>query len=224
VMRIGDQIAECLPVMRRRAKWDSAAALLARTGLPDPMRAAHAYPCELSGGQLQRAMLAMTLAAQPKLLVADEPTTALDVTTQCQVLDLIEMIAGMEKMAVLFITHNLGLVAGRMQRVYVMYAGEIVESGRVPEVFTAARHPYTRGLLEAVPRLDAMRGARLRDLPGTVPSPDQVSPGCAFAPRCPDAQATCHQIRPEMRSEPPHHQWRCVSTSKVKVNGGPVRE
>ncbi len=191
VMRVCDQIGECLPGLRRSERLATAIRLLTQTGLPDPARAARAYPCELSGGQQQRVMLAMALAARPKLLVADEPTTALDVTTQRQVLDLIDELASVFNMAVLLITHNLGLVAGRMQRVYVMYAGQVVESGPVRDVLSQPRHPYTQGLLAAVPRLDAPQGASLRDIPGTVPSPGNWPSGCAFAPRCDAADDRC---------------------------------
>lgn len=201
VMRVRDQIAECLPGMSRAAQLAETIALLEKTGLPDPTRAALAYPCELSGGQQQRVMLAMALAARPKLLVADEPTTALDVTTQRQVLDLIDALADAHDMAVLLITHNLGLVAGRMSRVYVMYAGQVVESGAVTDVLSRPRHPYTRGLLAAVPMLDAPRNAPLQDIPGTVPSPDAWPAGCAFAPRCALADARCHAEPPPERTE-----------------------
>ena len=196
VMRVCDQIAECLPGLRRADRLATTIGLLSKTGLPDPARAAHAYPCELSGGQQQRVMLAMALAARPKLLVADEPTTALDVTTQRQVLDLIDALADATGMAVLLITHNLGLVAGRMSRVYVMYAGHVVEAGAVTEVLSHPRHPYTRGLLAAVPLLDAPRHAPLQDIPGTVPSPGAWPAGCSFAPRCRDAQPRCHAEMP----------------------------
>jgi len=196
VMRVRDQIAECLPGLRRADRLAATVRLLTQTGLPDPARAANAYPCELSGGQQQRVMLAMALAARPKLLVADEPTTALDVTTQRHVLDLIDSLAAACQMAVLLITHNLGIVAGRMSRISVMYAGQIVESGAVTGVLTQPRHPYTRGLLAAVPLLDAPRNAPLRDIPGTVPSPDAWPAGCTFAPRCPAAQPRCHNLPP----------------------------
>ncbi len=196
VMRVCDQIGECLPHLRRAERAAAALDLLKRTGLPDPARAARAYPCELSGGQQQRVMLAMALAARPKLLVADEPTTALDVTTQRQVLNLIDELADAFGMAVLLITHNLGLVAGRTQRIYVMYAGQVVESGAVADVLSAPRHPYTRGLLGAVPKLDAPRAAPLRDIPGTVPPPDRWPDGCAFAPRCSEASPRCHAEPP----------------------------
>jgi len=196
VMRVRDQIGECLPGLPRADRRTAILDLLTQTGLPDPARAAQAYPCELSGGQQQRVMLAMALAARPKLLIADEPTTALDVTTQRQVLNLIDKLADANGMAVLLITHNLGLVAGRMERVYVMYAGQIAESGRVLDVLSRPRHPYTRGLLAAVPVLDAPRNAPLQDIPGTVPSPDNWPPGCAFAPRCTEADPRCHTDHP----------------------------
>ena len=197
VMRIRDQIREALPKgMDRAAQDERIVQLLERTGLPDPQRAARAYPCELSGGQQQRCMIAMALAASPDLLVADEPTTALDVTTQKQVLELIDSLAAETGMAVLLITHNLGLVAGRMDFVNVMYAGQIVEAGPVVDVLADPRHPYTKGLLAAVPALDAPRDAPLADIPGTVPPPDRWPPGCAFAPRCAMATAACSRGQP----------------------------
>ena len=208
VMRVGDQIGECLRHLPKNGRAGLVRELLARVGLPDPARAARAYPCEMSGGQQQRVMLAMALASRPKLLVADEPTTALDVTTQRQVLDLMDELATAYQMAVLLITHNLGLVAGRMSRVNVMYAGRVVEAGRVGEVLAAPRHPYTRGLLAAVPTLDAPHGAVLRDIPGTVPSPDDFPEGCAFAPRCPHARDACCQSAPP-RQQHGGHIWHC---------------
>ncbi len=201
VMRVAAQIREALPrEMSRTAQDARILELLARTGLPDPARAAHAYPCELSGGQQQRCMIAMALAAAPDLLVADEPTTALDVTTQKQVLELIDSLADETGMAVLLITHNLGLVAGRMNEVNVMYAGRIVERGPVLDVLAHPRHPYTRGLLAAVPALDAPRDAPLADIPGTVPPPDAWPTGCAFWPRCAAAQTRCREEQPTERT------------------------
>lgn len=184
VMRVGRQIAE--GVLRGEAK---VAELLAAVGLP--ASAAKKYPCELSGGQQQRVMIAMALAQEPDLLVADEPTTALDVTTQKEVLDLIAQVADNRKMAVLLITHNLGLVSDYSQFVNVMYAGEIVESGDVRQVLHSPRHPYTQGLIAAVPKLDAPKDAPLADIPGTVPSPWDWPIGCAFHPRCPQATPEC---------------------------------
>ncbi len=197
VMRVEDQIAECLGGLSRKEKHARVLELLADTGLPDPRRAARSFPCELSGGQQQRVMLAIALAAEPKLLVADEPTTALDVTTQRQVLALINSLAESHNMAVLLITHNLGIVAHYMDRVYVMYAGQVVESGAVAEVLAAPRHPYTRGLLAAVPSLDA-GGRALQDIPGLVPPPQAWPEGCGFSPRCSQAVARCREEMPQL--------------------------
>jgi oligopeptide/dipeptide ABC transporter ATP-binding protein len=221
VMRVSDQIGECLPDLRRADRLAAAITLLTQTGLPDPTRAAHAYPCELSGGQQQRVMLAMALAARPKLLVADEPTTALDVTTQCQVLNLIDELADANGMAVLLITHNLGLVAGRMQHVYVMYAGQVVESGAVTAVLSQPNHPYTCGLLAAVPLLDAPRNTPLRDIPGTVPSPDAWPPGCAFAPRCSLTTPRCH-THPPPEFEASGRRCRCWLQADVHRDPAPT--
>ena len=205
VMRVGRQIEEARPNTVRpsplaRASFRGKGAapsedgrtvfgLLEAVGLPAD--AARKYPCELSGGQQQRVMIAMALAAAPDLLIADEPTTALDVTTQREVLDLIERVADAHRMAVLLITHNLGLVARYSTFVNVMYAGEIVERGEVKKVLRAPRHPYTQGLLAAVPRLDAPKDAPLSDIPGTVPPPTDWPSGCAFHPRCPIATDAC---------------------------------
>ena len=196
VMRVGRQIEEARPGAARpspraalRGEGQAVPDLLRSVGLPAD--AARKYPCELSGGQQQRVMIAMALAAAPDLLIADEPTTALDVTTQREVLDLIERVADAHKMAVLLITHNLGLVARYSTFVNVMYAGEIVERGEVKKVLRAPRHPYTQGLLAAVPRLDAPKDAPLSDIPGTVPPPTDWPSGCAFHPRCPIATDAC---------------------------------
>lgn len=191
VMRIDRQIAEAFRERKldRAARGRRVAELLESVALP--ASAALKYPCELSGGQQQRVMIAMALAQEPDLLIADEPTTALDVTTQKDVLDLIARIADSRQMAVLLITHNLGLVAHYSQFVNVMYAGEIVESGEVSEILKCPRHPYTQGLIAAVPRLDAPKDAPLADIPGTVPSPWAWPVGCAFHPRCSKARPSC---------------------------------
>ena len=207
VMRIGVQIEECLSGSRR-ARMEEAVRLLGRVGLPDPERAARVYPGALSGGMQQRAMVAMALACRPRLLIADEPTTALDVTTQRQVLDLIDRLAHENGMAVLLVTHNLGLVAGRADRVAVMYAGQVVETGPVAEVLRTPRHPYTIGLLAAVPRLDAPRDRKLVGIPGTVPAPDRWPPGCAFEPRCEKRMEKCMQSPPVVDAEG-RRQTRC---------------
>ena len=200
VMRVGPQIEEGL----KGGGKERVAELLAAVGLPK--ETAKKYPCNLSGGQQQRVMIAMALAQQPDLLIADEPTTALDVTTQKEVLDLVNRVADERKTAVLLITHNLGLVAEHSRFMNVMYAGEIVESGPVADVLSSPRHPYTQGLVAAVPRLDAPRDAPLADIPGTVPPPWAWPQGCAFHPRCPKARPACSSPDfascPEMRRDP----------------------
>lgn len=198
VLKIRTQIGEVLPKMSRTAQREEILKLLMDVGLPDPVRALDAYPCELSGGQCQRVMLAMALAAQPKLLIADEPTTALDVTTQRRILGLMDRLASERHMALLLITHNLGIVASYMQRLYVMYAGRIVEQGPVTKVLPQPLHPYTEGLLAAVPSL-RLEKERLQDIPGTVPPPGKFPAGCAFAPRCAYATEACSQAVPELR-------------------------
>ena len=196
VMRVGRQIEEGFKSSRVQAfKGARVQELLAAVGLP--AAAERKYPCELSGGQQQRVMIAMALAQEPELLIADEPTTALDVTTQKEVLDLIARIADERKMAVLLITHNLGLVAWYSKFVHVMYAGEIVECGEVREVLKNPRHPYTQGLLAAVPRLDLPKDSPLMGIPGTVPPPTAWPTGCAFHPRCKFAKPECS--RPDFK-------------------------
>ena len=185
VMRVGPQIEEGL----KGGGKERIAELLAAVGLPK--ETAKKYPCNLSGGQQQRVMIAMALAQQPDLLIADEPTTALDVTTQKEVLDLVNRVADERKTAVLLITHNLGLVAQYSKYVNVMYAGLIVERGTVPEVLGSPIHPYTQGLLAAVPRLDLPKDSPLVGIAGTVPPPTDWPSGCAFHPRCPQAKPEC---------------------------------
>ena len=190
VMRVGAQIEEGKRE-EGRGKRPEVGDLLKAVGLPAGTE--RKYPCEMSGGQQQRVMIAMALAQEPDLLIADEPTTALDVTTQREVLDLIARIADERKMAVLLITHNLGLVSRYSKFVNVMYAGEIVEKGEVRTILDSPRHPYTQGLIAAVPRLDAPKDAPLADIPGTVPPPTNWPIGCAFHPRCKFAKAECSQ-------------------------------
>lgn len=192
----------------RRAARERARSLLARVRLPDPAALLRAFPCELSGGMQQRVMLAMALAGEPRLLIADEPTTALDVTTQADVLDLIDELVRETGLSLLLVTHNLGLVAGRCDSLHVLYAGQIVESGPVAEVLSQPAHPYALGLLRAVPKLSATRRNTLYDIPGTVPQPGQLPPGCTFAPRCPYRDAGC-DAPPEMHPLGPHRSCRC---------------
>lgn len=188
VMKVAPQIEEGLKGGDRSRVVD----LLKAVGLPP--ETAKKYPCNLSGGQQQRVMIAMALAQDPDLLIADEPTTALDVTTQKEVLDLVNNIADERKTAVLLITHNLGLVAQYSKYVNVMYAGEIIERGAVPEVLGAPIHPYTQGLIAAVPRLDLPKDSPLVGIEGTVPPPTAWPSGCAFHPRCPKATPECSKV------------------------------
>ena len=188
VMRVGAQVAEGMRFKVPGSRF-KVGELLKAVGLPEGME--RKYPCEMSGGQQQRVMIAMALAQEPDLLIADEPTTALDVTTQREVLDLIARVATMRQMAVLLITHNLGLVSRYSTFINVMYAGEIVERGEVRSVLDSPRHPYTQGLIAAVPRLDAPKDAPLADIPGTVPPPTNWPTGCAFHPRCKFAKTEC---------------------------------
>ena len=206
-MRVGDQLFEAMP-SGRRDRRQYAVELLARVRLPDPAALLRAYPCELSGGMQQRVMLAMALACGPRLLIADEPTTALDVTTQAEVLDLIDTLVREQGMSLLLVTHNLGLVAGRGDTLHVLYAGQVVESGSVANVLRHPAHPYTQGLLRAVPRLSAAGSGDLHDIPGTVPSPTRLPPGCTFAPRCPCRGAACGEA-PAMRPAGARRQCRC---------------
>ena len=209
VFRVGYQVMEAIRLHRRDTDpRDEAVKLLNMVGLPDPERRLDAYPHELSGGMQQRVMIAMALACRPRLLVADEPTTALDVTIQAQILELIGSLQRQLHMAVLLITHNLGLVADVAHVVNVMYAGRIVESGRTEDALTKPAHPYTRGLLDAVPRLDGKRG-RMKGIEGSVPHPARLPPGCKFAPRCPKAQDKCRGVEPEITPAGAGHTVRC---------------
>lgn len=187
VRRIGWQVAEPLrqqEKLSRKAAWDKAVTLLHSVGIPAPEEKALAYPHQLSGGQAQRVMIAVALALRPRLLIADEPTTALDVTIQAQILELLRDSCRDFGTSLMLVTHDLGVVARLADRVAVMYAGRIVEEGPVAPMLTVPSHPYARGLLDAAPRLGQMGGLRLRDIPGSIPDLSQPMPGCAFAPRC----------------------------------------
>jgi peptide/nickel transport system ATP-binding protein len=203
VLTIGDQIVEALRVHRpllRRESRAQAAALLARVRIPDAEARLHEYPHRLSGGMRQRVMIAMALACRPRVLIADEPTTALDVTIQAQILMLLRQLQSELGMAILLISHNLGMVASVATRVEVMYAGRIVEEAPAGELFGRPLHPYTEGLLGATPRLYVGGAApsRLVDIPGIVPPLDALPPGCPFAPRCPKAMDICRAERPAL--------------------------
>ena len=192
VMRIGDQITEVLHLHQKltsKQGWAKAVEMLRLVRIPEPERRALEYPHQLSGGMRQRAMIAMALACRPTLLIADEPTTALDVTIQAQILDLLADLRRESGMALIFITHNLGIVSEIADRVVVMYAGHVVERGGVADVFAAPLHPYTQALLAAVPSEDATPVA----IHGTVPPPSRFPEGCRFHPRCSRATAACLQ-------------------------------
>ena len=186
--------------------------MLDLVGIPDPRRRIENYPHQMSGGMRQRAMIAMALCCRPKLLIADEPTTALDVTIQAQILDLMRKLQRELGMSILFITHDLGVVAEMADRVVVMYAGKVVEEGDVRDIFARPRMPYTRALMNSIPRLDRASGTRkrLESIPGTVPNLLRPPPGCAFNPRCAHAQDECRAAIPPLEDTGGGHTVRCV--------------
>jgi peptide/nickel transport system ATP-binding protein len=214
VMRIGAQIAEMLDLHRElpRAAWDDEIrSLLAATGLADPARTARAWPHQLSGGMQQRAMIAMALAGHPELLIADEPTTALDARIGRQILDLIDSLRRERGLGLLMISHDLGMVAGYCERIAVMYAGRVVEEASAEELFRRPAHPYTQALLAASPGLNLQaRKAELADIPGQLPPPGSRGLGCGFADRCPHAAPACHAGDPGLREIAPGHRVRCI--------------
>lgn len=214
VFTVGEQVAEGIrqhKKLSKREAWDQAIDVLKRVKIPDPARRAREYPHQLSGGMRQRVMIAIALAMGPKLLIADEPTTALDVTIQAQILDLLLGLQTEMKMAVMLITHDLGVVSETADRVVVMYAGRVVEQAPVKELFDNPLHPYTQGLLESLPRLEAEKGGRrLQAIPGLVPNLLQLPTGCKFAPRCPKAVEECWPTEPELRQIRPGHWARCI--------------
>jgi peptide/nickel transport system ATP-binding protein len=215
VYTVGAQIAEVLRLhekLNRRAALARTVEMLKLVRIPHPEQRVHAYPHQFSGGMRQRVMIAMALACNPKLLIADEPTTALDVTIQAQILQLIGELKAKLGMAVLLITHAMGVIAETAQRVVVMYAGRVVEEAPVATLFAAPRHPYTQGLIRSIPRLDAsaLPRQRLDAIPGTVPSLLALPPGCRFAPRCPHARAACSAAVPALREVGPGHRVACI--------------
>jgi peptide/nickel transport system ATP-binding protein len=214
VLTIGFQIAEALVLhagLDRRAATERAVEMLRLVNIPEPERRVTQYPHELSGGMRQRVMIAMALSCNPKLLIADEPTTALDVTIQAQILDLMRGLKAKTGAAIVLITHDLGVVAEMAQRVVVMYAGRKVEEAPVEALFARPLHPYTKGLLGSIPRLaEAVEGRkRLAEIPGMVPSLKEAVPGCLFAPRCPHATARCAAEYPPLQEESPGHSVAC---------------
>jgi peptide/nickel transport system ATP-binding protein len=212
---IGRQIAEMVSLhenVSRRAANARAVEMLHQVRIPAPERRAREYPHQLSGGMRQRAMIAMALACKPKVLIADEPTTALDVTIQAQVLDLIDDLRKELGTAVVLITHDLGVVAETADRMIVMYAGRKVEEGLTKDLFADPCHPYLQGLLASVPRFGGAEGTRLREIPGIVPPLSDLPNGCAFAPRCPSAIGACQDTVPRLAAKRPGHAAACWVT------------
>ena len=211
VFTIGDQIQEAIMVHEKvseREMRQRCVQLLKDVGIPSPEERVSDYPHELSGGQRQRVMIAMALACNPELVIADEPTTALDVTIQAQILNLFGELKRKRDMSLLYITHDLGVVASIADRIYVMYAGMIVEQGNASEIFYNPRHPYTQGLLASLPNR-AKRGTKLYSIPGTVPDPAHKPGGCPFHPRCDSAVESCQNQFPEMCDYGEGHMSRC---------------
>ncbi|MGH2445163.1 MAG: ABC transporter ATP-binding protein [Candidatus Limnocylindria bacterium] len=210
VYTCGDQIAEAVQqhtAVSRREAWDRAVEMLRIVGIPDAKRRATEHPHQLSGGMRQRVMIAMALSTDPDLLIADEPTTALDVTIQAQILEVMRDLREKNRMAIMLITHDLGVVAEMADEVVVMYAGKVVERGDVKTIFTTPHHPYTQGLLHSIPRLDE-RVDRLEVIKGTVPSPYNLPQGCLFKRRCPNRMQVC-DVAPPYREVTPGHESRC---------------
>jgi peptide/nickel transport system ATP-binding protein len=224
VVPIGIQVTE---VLRRHRAMDKDAArreaveLLERVGIPDPARRLKDYPHQLSGGMRQRAMIAMAVACQPRLLIADEPTTALDVTIQAQILKLLTDLVKELNTALIMITHDLGVVAGMCNTINVLYAGRVVENAARYPLFAAPHHPYTVGLLGSIPRLDGVRGEPLNPIPGSVRDVLPWQEGCAYAPRCPRRVEQCLDGSPELTLTPDGRAYRCVNPD---LSGGPQRE
>ncbi len=213
VLTAGDQIAEAVRAHRKVSRQEARAramALLAEVGIADPARRLDEYPHQLSGGMRQRVMIAIALAAEPEILIADEPTTALDVTVQAQILELLDRLRVEHGMAVLLVTHDLGVVAGRADDMCVMYAGQIVERASTRQVFEAPAHPYTRGLFASVPTITGPR-ERLTPIAGSVPPPTAWPTGCRFAPRCPERFDRCTTM-PTLRRAGASHEARCWLT------------
>jgi peptide/nickel transport system ATP-binding protein len=215
VYTVGQQIAEVLRLhegLNRRDAMDRAVEMLRLVHIPTPERRVRDYPHQFSGGMRQRVMIAMALSCNPKLLIADEPTTALDVTIQAQILDLLGEMKARLGMAIMLITHAMGVVAETAQRVVVMYAGRVVEEASVELLFARPLHPYTQGLIRSIPRIDTAAGKKLRleAIAGTVPSLIDPPPGCRFAPRCKSAMPACTKAMPELRAVGAGHKVACI--------------
>jgi peptide/nickel transport system ATP-binding protein len=211
VYKIGDQVSETIRLhqgLDKAAAWQEAAKMLELVGIPRPYEIINEYPHQLSGGMRQRAMIAMALSCNPKLLIADEPTTALDVTIQAQILELMKDLKEKINTAIIFITHDLGVIAEMAQHVVVMYSGKIVENADVKRLFNEPLHPYTAGLIRSKPKLEEEKEV-LDYIPGTVPNPMEMPQGCAFHPRCPEVMDICCREMPDLLEPKPQHLVRC---------------
>lgn len=217
VFTVGNQICEPLKIHQKLSKKEAeekAIEMLKLVGIPAPEKRINQYPHELSGGMRQRVMIAIALACKPQLLIADEPTTALDVTIQAQIMDLIVKLNQQLDMGVMLITHDLGVVAETCTRVIVMYLGQIVEEASVMDIFDNPKHPYTWGLIQSIPRLDGDRTKALYTIKGTVPLLSQIPEGCRFAPRCPYATERCRKEMPELQNISETQRVRCFKYAK----------
>jgi oligopeptide/dipeptide ABC transporter ATP-binding protein len=220
VFTIGNQIQETIKLhqgLSKRESLEKAIEMLRLVNIPSPERCVNQYPHELSGGMRQRAMIAMSLACNPEILIADEPTTALDVTIQAQILDLLNKLKEELGMAIILITHNLGVIAETVNRVLVMYAGKIVEEAKTKTLFENPQHPYTRGLLKSIPRLgDKVRHGKVRlsEIPGVVPSLYEIPSGCKFSTRCPSVMDICKEKEPELKEIEKGHFSACWLTNQ----------
>jgi oligopeptide/dipeptide ABC transporter ATP-binding protein len=216
VLTIGYQISEVLVThsgLSRKSAMDKAAELLKAVKIPSPDTRIKEYPHQMSGGMRQRVMIAMAIACNPSLLIADEPTTALDVTIEAQILELMGTLREERKMAVLLITHDIGVIAENAERAAVMYAGRIMEISRVSQVLETPKHPYTIGLLESLPK---RKGIPLKPIPGSVPRPEELPPGCKFSDRCRYMIPDCRKEEPALREITPEHFARCIRSEEIQ--------
>jgi peptide/nickel transport system ATP-binding protein/oligopeptide transport system ATP-binding protein len=219
VFTVGEQIAESLRLhedVTSRQAWNKAVEMIRSVGIPEPEMRAKNYPHQMSGGMRQRVMIAMALACSPRVLIADEPTTALDVTVQAQIFDLLDDLQHRNNTAIILITHDMGVIAQMSDNVAVMYAGRIIEKGTTEEILSNPQHPYTKGLIACVPHLEENPGderAPLMEIPGVVPPLTQLGKGCAFAPRCPQRMDACDGAKPAMVNCSPSHDVACLAFS-----------
>lgn len=223
VYTVGNQISETLMLHQKLSKKEAhekTIEMLSLVGIPSPEKRVNDYPHQLSGGMRQRVMIAMGLCCQPKLLIADEPTTALDVTIQAQILDLMAGLQAQLQMGIMLITHDLGVVAEVCDRVLVMYLGQIVEEATVETLFENPKHPYTIGLMKSIPTIDGVRGEKLHVIEGIVPSLHQIPVGCRFAPRCPFADEKCRHHPPDLFEVGDSHRARCWHHERIGRGGG----